>query len=262
MKILICGYGNIGKHIEQEFKLLSDSLFIYDKYQDAYHHAALLNNKYEYAFVCVPTESTPNGSCDLSQVKEAVSLIQSDLIIVKSTVSVGAMNDLQNQYNKNIVYSPEYYGTTIHAPHSPDFLILAGEQQNCNKAADLYHKIKPASFKIAFTNYKTAELAKYMENSFLALKVTFCSEFYTIANAFGISYNELREIFVLDERMGNSHTYIDPKQPFYNSHCLNKDIPGLLSCCKNAGIDAPLLKAMNEINLNFKDEYLNARPHH
>jgi UDPglucose 6-dehydrogenase len=73
--------------------------------------------------------------------------------------------------SKNIVFSPEFYGTTIHAPSNLNFLILGGAAKNCSKVADLFHLIKPASFRIRFTTTKTAELVKYMENCFLGLKV-------------------------------------------------------------------------------------------
>ncbi|MCL1867241.1 MAG: hypothetical protein FWF82_07520, partial [Oscillospiraceae bacterium] len=50
--------------------------------------------------------------------------------------------------------------------------------------------------------------------------------------------------FVMDERMGNSHTFVYEDKPFYDSHCFNKDVPALI---KFAG-DAPLISAMNDIN--------------
>ena len=122
--------------------------------------------------------------------------------------------------------------------------MLAGDREDCDRVAQLCYKAKTKNFRIHFTNYKTAELAKYMENCVLALKVTFCSEFATIADEFGISYPQLREIFVLDERMGDSHTFVDPEQPYYDSHCLNKDIPGLIKQTDKAH----LMKVMLEIN--------------
>ena len=127
-------------------------------------------------------------------------------------------------------------------------MILAGDKFKTQKVAELYQRVKTKNFRIHFTDYKTAELAKYMENCFLALKVTFCSEFYDIADEMGISYPELRELFILDERMGDSHTYVDPDHTYYNSHCLNKDIPGLISQTKRAH----LMKAMHKINQDKK----------
>ena len=61
MKNLICGYGNIGKHILKEFASISDSFKIYDKYISRYNSTELLNEYYNFAFVCVPTEMKENG---------------------------------------------------------------------------------------------------------------------------------------------------------------------------------------------------------
>lgn len=239
--ILIVGYGNIGKHIHNELNG-AGTIKIYDKFIPQY--AKNDKGHYKIAFICVPTEMLPDGSCDDSIVYDTVSKINADVIVVKSTVPVGTCDKLVSITDKHIVFSPEYYGTTQHAPQSPDFLVLAGDPADCDVVAEYYYKVKTRSFRIHYTDYKTAELAKYMENCFLALKVTFCAEFATIANDFGISYPKLREIFVLDDRMGDSHTFISSDKPYYNSHCLNKDVPGLIAQTDKAH----LMEAMDHIN--------------
>ena len=74
------------------------------------------------------------------------------------------------------------------------------------------------------TDAKTAELVKYMENSFLATKLSFCHQFFNIAEQEGVSYEELRELFVLDPRINGSHTFVYRDNPYWDSHCLNKDV--------------------------------------
>jgi len=239
-KILIAGYGNIGKHLYKELEKLNPA--IYDKFIPEYTSA--INDSYDVAFVCVPTEMLPDGSADISVVEEAVSSVNSEVIVIKSAVPVGTCKYLSGKYGKNLVISPEYYGTTQHSSESPNFLILGGDIQYARKIAQIYYKIKNGSFRIRFTDHKTAELAKYMENCFLALKVSFCCEFKEIADSFGIAYEELRECFIMDERMGDSHTFVYEDKPYYDSHCLNKDIPALIQFAENA----PLMKSMEEIN--------------
>lgn len=241
--VLIVGFGNIGKHIYEELKDLK-TIDIYDPFIPEYNMSYI--ESYNIAFVCVPTEMLPDGSCDISAVENAIENTKAKTIVLKSTVPIGTCEMLKQKYSKDIVYSPEYYGTTIHSPKSPNFLILAGNKNSCDKVVQYYYKVKTKDFRIYFTDYKTAELAKYMENCFLALKVTFCSEFATIAKGFNISYAQLRELFVLDERMGDSHTFVNDEQPYYNSHCLNKDIPALIKQTDKAH----LMKAMLEINKN------------
>ena len=247
MKILIVGYGNIGKHMCQELEGAGE-INIYDPYLRGFNTERDI--EYDIAFVCVPTEMLSDGSCDISAVRIAIENTKAKVIVLKSTVPIGTCERLKSKYSKNIVFSPEYYGTTRHAPSSPDFVVLAGSRKDCDKVAQLYYKVKTKNFRIHFTDYKTAELAKYMENCFLALKVTFCSEFATIAKDFDISYPQLREIFVLDERMGDSHTFVNPEQPYYDSHCLNKDIPGLIQQTDKAH----LMRAMLDINKKKRED--------
>lgn len=243
-KVLIVGYGNIGKHLYKELEKLKP--FVYDKFMPEY--TAAINSRYDIAFVCVPTEMLPDGSADISVVEEAVSAVDADITVIKSAVPVGTTDYLAEKYGKNLVISPEYYGTTQHSSDSPDFLILGGDKKYSRKVAQLYYNIKSGSFRIKFTDIKTAELAKYMENCFLALKVTFCAEFKEIADSFGIVYEDLREVFVMDERMGESHTFVYEDKPYYDSHCLNKDIPALIKFAGNP----PLMTKMDEINKERK----------
>lgn len=154
----------------------------------------------------------------------------------------------------NIVISPEYYGTTQHSLESPNFVVLGGNENYCYKVAQLYSRVKDGTFNYIFVDWKTAELAKYMENCWIATKVTFCNEFADIAKAFGIQYERLRQCFVADERVNPSHTYVYPEQPYYDSHCLNKDIPALLVSCKSNKIKTPLMDKVHMINLERKSK--------
>lgn len=259
-KVLIVGYGNIGVHLYDELNVPGVDLYVYDPYKQVdiprftNNLDYFIDTKFDLAFICVPTEMRNDGSCDISQVIDAVEKVSiagnTEIIVIKSTIPVGTCDELSKKFS-NIVFSPEYYGTTIHAPKKLDFVVLGGEKELCTEVANFYYTIKSGSLRIKFTDYRTAELAKYMENCFLATKVAFCSEFAIIAEEFGINYPELREIFVMDERMGESHTLIRPEQPYFDSHCLNKDIPGLI---KQSG-ESKLMNAVNEINKERKTRY-------
>lgn len=252
MKTLICGYGNIGKHIYKEFEKLKDNITIYDKYLDGYNLSQLLENYYDYAFICVPTEMKEDGSADTYEVEWITKRISAKTIIIKSAIPVGTCKKLSLH---NIVVSPEYYGTTQHSLESPNFAILGGDKKYCANVVQLYSKVKDGSFKFIFTDWKTAELAKYMENCWIATKVTFCNEFAQIAENFGIQYEELRECFIADERVNPSHTFVYKNKPYYNSHCLNKDIPALIKQCEFQNIDIPLISKVNEIKLTKEMEH-------
>ena len=137
--ILIVGYGNIGKHIHKELEG-AGQIDIFDKYIPEYNFS--YQKAYNIAFICVPTEMKEDGSADVSIVEECVQQIDAKVIVIKSTVPVGTCDRLKTIYGKNIVFSPEYYGTTIHAPESPNFLILAGNRSACDVVAQYYYKVK------------------------------------------------------------------------------------------------------------------------
>ncbi len=240
--VLIIGYGVVGKNLAKELEPIDYE--IRDINIPEYNNST--NKTYRVAFVCVPTEMLPDGSVDTSCVEDAVANVKAQVIVIKSAIPPGTAKTLSNRYSKHIVVSPEYYGATIHAIATPDFLILGGAKGDCQKVAELYYEFKPSDYTIRFTTWETAELSKYMENCYLALKVTFCNEFADIAHSYGVSYPELREVFVSDPRVGRSHTWVYPEQPYYNSHCLNKDIPGLISFANGL---APIMEAMNKINV-------------
>ena len=106
--------------------------------------------------------------------------------------------------------------------------------------------------RIKMVDARTAELAKYMENCFLAAKVIFCNEFYDIASKMGVNYNELRETWLMDERMGRSHTFVYPDKRGYSGKCLPKDVSALLAQAAEVGVDAGFMKAVQEKNEKYR----------
>jgi len=76
-------------------------------------------------------------------------------------------------------------------------------------------------------------MAKYMENSFYATKITFCYEMACICQKAGIDYNEARELWLLDPRINPMHTavFAQNDNPF-GGKCLPKDITALATWAK------------------------------
>lgn len=244
MKKLIIGYGVVGKNMHK--------LFPESDIHDCNGNSTKKNIVYDVAFVCVPTKKKRDGSCDTSIVEACVHEHQARVFVIKSTITPGTTQKM-NKAGIDCVFSPEYFGSTQHANGGDyNFVILGGRKELCDIAAEAYKYKMTGDFKIIFTDTKTAELCKYMENSFLAMKVSFCNEFKRIAEAFGVNYNELRELFILDPRVNPSHTFVYADTPYYDSHCLNKDIPGIIKAVERRGYDPELLKIMHTINSFYK----------
>ena len=172
------------------------------------------------------------------------------IFVIKSTVLPGTTDKIRKQTGQNVIFSPEYYGETQHCNNFDfDFTILGGEKQDCIKVVQILQKIYDGRHSFRITDSKTAEIAKYMENAWLATKVSFCSQFFEIAENNGINYEELRELFILDPRVNPSHTFIYRDHPYWDSHCLNKDVPAIAIT-----EDAKFLKSVIEYNSSRKSK--------
>ena len=244
--ILVVGYGIVGK---LEYKLLEKlEPHIYDKYNTEVNTKSDIH--YDLAIVAVPTP-TIDGRCDVSAVWDAVKENEADVYLIKSTVTVGTCDAIAAATGKRIVHSPEHSGATQHCNNFDyNFTILGGDKADCQFVQQIYQRVYDARHIFKFVDRKTSELSKYMLNSFLATKVSFCVSFWEICQQLGLSYEELRECFVLDSRIGRPHTFVYDDAPYWDSHCFNKDLPAIAN-----QFDVPLLKSVVEYNDKMKDEH-------
>lgn len=250
--ILVVGVGVVGTNITR--RLLPEptiegqvSVYVYDKYKENFNEKE--NKHYDLAFICVDTPLTVDDICDISEVRNALIENDAELFVIKSTVLPGTTEMLRRETGKHIVFSPEYYGNTQHCNNSNfNFTILGGFKTDCIKAIQILQQVYDASHQFHITDSKTAELVKYMENSYLAMKVSFCNQFYRIAESAGVNYEELRELFILDPRVNPSHTFVYRDKPYWDSHCLNKDVKAIAE-----EYNAELLKELIEFNNKCKE---------
>lgn len=250
MNIAIIGLGYVGTAMN---KLFPDAV-VYDEPKCIGTRDDV--NACDIAFVCVPTPENEDGSCDTRIVEEVISWLETATIVLRSTVPVGFTDSMTEKYNKHIVFQPEYCGETADHPYVDlsrrSWITLGGKQPYIDKVIEAYQQVYSSDVRIKIVDSRTAELAKYMENCYLAAKVIFCNEFYDIAQKMGISYNELRETWLMDERMGRSHTFVYPEKRGYDGKCLPKDVNALLSQVDDLGIDATLMKAVKDKNERYK----------
>lgn len=254
--VLIIGYGVVGQNLEDELALLDPDIL--DKYKpdESAMREEKMQQGYDLAFICVNTPYSAEDPCDRTEVRNAIEenkhLMKDDgVIVIKSTVLPGTTELIRGEQYEQTVFSPEYYGGTQHCNHFLfDFTILGGAVRDCERVVQILQNVYDARHKFRFTDSRTAELVKYMENSWLATKVSFCRQFFDIAERENVSYEELRELFIMDPRVNPSHTFIYREHPFWDSHCLNKDVPAIAIT-----EEADFLKAVIAYNQDKKAEY-------
>ncbi len=239
MNILIIGYGVVGKNMHKIFPeaaVIDPNATIWPERDD---------ETYDVGFVCVPTEALPDGRADVSIVLAAVAEHQDcEVLCIKSAVSPGT-TQLLIDLGRRIVVSPEYFGATQHANAVDyNFVILGGNPEDTIRVALAYQEVKTGDFRFGQTDATTVELVKYMENAWIATKVTFCNEFANIAKAFGVHYSVLRELWLEDPRVSRSHTFVYPDDPGWDSHCLNKDVSAIIAASRDAGYQPYFLQVM------------------
>jgi UDPglucose 6-dehydrogenase len=253
VRIGIVGYGVVGHALENLFtKHEEHSVFLYDKFNKTLnqkHHREAIN-QCELVFLAVPTPTGSDGvSCDVSAVEECVSWIEAP-ICIKSTVVPGTTARLASRHGREIAFSPEYVGETHWHPwkhiDSHGFVIVGGPPEVRRLVLAAYKSCLGPETSYMQTDSLTAELCKYMENCFLATKVAFVNQFYDIANSVGVDFDELRELWLADARIGRSHTLVTEERGF-RGRCLPKDMKALISLMRQNG-GAPLLEAVLAYN--------------
>ena len=250
MKIGIVGYGHVGQAMHGLFK----DAVIYDKFKGIGTTEEI--NGCDTVFVCVPTPQAEDGHCDTSIVEEVLGWISAPLIVLRSTVYVGFTDKMMGKYKKEIVFQPEYYGETVAHPFADlndrSWLSFGGTRNGIDLAIKTYQTVVNSNVRIYQADAKSVEMAKYMENAYLATKVIFCNEMYDIARALGADYNLAREVWIADPRIGSSHTFVYRDNRGYGGSCLPKDISSIVAQAKDSGIDTTLLSGVINKNTKYK----------
>ena len=250
-EVAIVGYGAVGRSLTAVFP----DAVTYDEPLEIGTREAV--NACRFALVCVPTPPAADGSCDTSIVEEVVAWLETDVIVILSTVAPGTTERLVRETGKRIVFQPAYgpgetFGHPFSDLHKQDWLILGGEEGHTEAVADLYRRALRPETVIRQTSARTAELTKYMENAYLALKVTFCNEFYDIADSMDVDYAELRDLWLLDPRIGASHSLVFTEDRGYGGKCLPKDVSAIVQAASVLGYKPSLLTAMRDTNAAFR----------
>ena len=251
----VVGYGYVGKAMVRFLEGHYDVL-VYDPQSEEIRGAATFVereqiNECDVAFVCVPTPSTASGECDTSIVEEVVGWLETPLILIKSTVSIGTTERLRRETGKRIVFSPEYCGESSYwTPYdfhtevkSTPFFIFGGEPKDTSELVDLYMPITGPTKTYRQTTSRSAESAKYMANVFFATKILFCYEMSELLQAMGVDYNEVRDLWMLDPRLNSMHTSVfSTNEVPFSGKCFPKDTKALVKDAERSGYEAKFLK--------------------
>lgn len=269
MKIGIIGKGFVGSAVKFGFSPnvgCDAETKVFDvNPQKSTHSLNEVVNDSDFVFISVPTPSDKNGKIDLSILENCIENISkiatndNTIFLIRSTIVPGTSSALQEKFpNIKLVFNPEFL-TERSANY--DFInqsrfILGGDATDVSKVSELYKWRFGKTISIIETNFETAELIKYMTNTFLATKVSFLNEMRILSDKVGANWEDAVEGFVRDGRVGHSHLNVPgPDGKFgFGGSCFPKDIQALISFADHEDVDLNVLKGAWKTNLKVRPE--------
>ncbi len=224
----------------------------------------------ELSFVCVGTPSQINGNLDLTYMRRVCELIGDALrnkptrhtVVIRSTILPGTMHKmvipvLEEHSGKKagvdfgLCNNPEFLreGTAVKDYDAPPKTVIGElDPESGDLLAQVYAKLKAP---LVRTDIKTAEMVKYVDNSWHALKIGFANEIGNLCKSLDIDAHDVMEIFCKDQKLNISTAYLLPGFAFGGS-CLPKDLRALSYQAKSRDLQLPILASIlpsNELQI-------------
>jgi GDP-mannose 6-dehydrogenase len=224
----------------------------------------------EIMLICVGTPGHTNGSLDIGYVRRVCEQIGEQLrtvrghkvIVVRSTMLPGSMRTvviptLEAASGKKagrdfaVCINPEFLreGTAIFDYDHPPKTVIGTDDESAPSPIKALYSMLEAPFIV--TDLRTAEMVKYADNTWHALKVTFANEIGRLCKALDVDSRRLMRLFCQDTKLNISTAYLRPGFAFGGS-CLPKDLRALTYMGKMLDVETPVLSAVlpsNEIQI-------------
>ncbi len=228
---------------------------------------AVLNT--DISIICVGTPSSDHGHLNLSYIFKTAEQIGKALkekdsfhiVVIRSTVLPGTnrkFSKIVEEFSGKvagedfaIVSNPEFLreGTAVKDYYHPSITVIGGDHDYAvNKVACLYSSLDAP---VEITDIEIAELIKYVNNSFHALKISFANEVGNICKALSIDSHKLMSLFCKDDRLNISPAYFKPGYA-YGGSCLPKDLKGLVTLAHDHYVNTPVLSCIEASNEHQK----------
>lgn len=221
--------------------------------------------KTDISIIAVGTPSSDKGHLNLNfifKVAEAVGLGLKEkkdfhIIAIRSTIMPGTCDKFaavveetsgkKRNVDFAIIDNPEFLreGTAVDDYYNPPLTLIGSDNKEAaEKVADLYRQLPG---EVIITDLKIAEIMKYVNNTFHALKISFGNEIGNICAEMDIDSHKVMEIFCKDKQLNISPYYFKPGFAFGGS-CLPKDLKGLQTLAHDLYVKVPVIDSINASN--------------
>lgn len=219
-------------------------------------------SKTDLSFVCVGTPSQLNGNLDFKYIRRVCEKIGAALknksehhvIVIRSTILPGTMKKIviptleQFSLKKagedfGVCNNPEFMreGTAVYDYyHPPKTVIGETDSRSGDLLASIYEKTDAPLIR---TDVETAEMVKYVDNVWHALKIGFANEIGNVCKSLGIDGHRVMDVFCKDTKLNISKNYLKPGFAFGGS-CLPKDLRALMYKAKTLDVELPILNSI------------------
>jgi GDP-mannose 6-dehydrogenase len=215
----------------------------------------------EISLVCVGTPSAPNGSLSLDavvRVSEQIGAALADKpsghdVVIRSTVLPGSVREVvipalerasgkQVGQRLQVSFNPEFLreGSSVYDYYNPPFTLIGTSEAAVPRLAALYEKVATDVF---YVPLETAEMVKYVCNTFHALKIAFANEIGSICRSLGVDSHQVMDMVCRDTKLNISPRYLRPGFAFGGS-CLPKDVRALVHRAQRSDVSVPLVQAV------------------
>jgi len=221
----------------------------------------------DIAIVCVGTPSGVDGAHNMSYIVQVTRAIASAIkpdrtnpltVVYRSTMRPGTTEQMIQPIFRSLVgedcdrlielvYNPEFLreATAIEDYFNPPKIVLGtiGAEPS-EKMVALHEGIDAPIFHVGI---REAEITKFVDNTWHAVKVAFANEVGRVCQNLSISAKQVHQIFVSDTKLNISAYYTRPGGPFGGS-CLPKDVRALQHIAADTGAQTHLVDSLLRSN--------------
>jgi GDP-mannose 6-dehydrogenase len=226
-------------------------------------------DRLDLVLICVGTPARADGKLETvyllevtrqlgRQIRQRPAAAAPLLLVFRSTMAPGTMErlvlpTLENAVGEapgdryEVAFNPEFLreSTAVEDYYAPPKIVVGERYKGASqRLKGIYDGLDAPFFEVGFA---AAEMVKFVDNCFHALKVAFANEIGRVAVAKGIDPALVAEMFLADTKLNISPAYLRPGGPFGGS-CLPKDLGAMLAVAREAGVQVPVLGGTRESN--------------